>query len=91
MAHPDDTHFLAREIFISAADLIPDQCAGTLIIKFHYLTNHASDETVRYLAQYINASETIYPGTNLHLIYQFVADQFLPDQHSEQEILCDLD
>ena len=79
MARPDDARSLAREIFVSTADLIPDEQAGTLTVKLHHLTNHASDEAVRHLAQYLNASETIYPGTNLRLIYQFVSDHFPPD------------
>ena len=79
MTRPDEARSLTREIFTSAADLIPDEQARTLTVKLHHLTNHASDEAIRHLAQFLNDSETIHPGTNLRLIYQFVSNHFPPD------------
>jgi hypothetical protein len=70
----DETRALLREIFSAEADLIPDELAGTLTVQLHHLANHSSDELARYLAKELNETETVYPGTNLRLIYKLVAD-----------------
>jgi len=74
MARPDDTRALLREIFFTEADLIPDEGAGTLTVALHHLTNRASDAAARFLAEHLNATETVYPGTNLRLVYKLVSD-----------------
>ena len=74
MARPDDARALLREIFATEANLIPDESAGTLTVALHHLTNRASDEAARFLAEQLNATETLYPGTNLRLIYKLVSD-----------------
>jgi hypothetical protein len=74
MARSDDTRALLRGIFTTEADLIPDEGAGTLTVALHHLTNRASDEAVRFLAEHLNATETVYPGTNLRLVYKLVSD-----------------
>jgi hypothetical protein len=56
------------------ADLIPDQQAETLTVRLHHLTNRASDQAARFLAAHLNATETVYPGTNLRLVYKVVSD-----------------
>jgi hypothetical protein len=70
----EETRALLREIFSAEADLIPDELAGTLTVQLHHLANHSSDELARYLAKEFNETETVYPGTNLRLIYKLVAD-----------------
>lgn len=47
---------------------------GPLTVRLHHLTNRASDEAARYLAEQLNATETVYPGTNLRLVYKLVSD-----------------
>jgi len=74
MARSDDSRALLRELFTTDADLIPDEAAATLTVRLHHLTNRASDEAVRFLAAHLNATETVYPGTNLRLLYELVSD-----------------
>ena len=74
MARPDDTRALLREIFATEANLIPDETAGTLTVALHHLANRASDEAARFLAQQLNATETVYPGTSLRLVFKLVSD-----------------
>jgi hypothetical protein len=74
MARSDDVRALLREIFTTDADLIPDEAAGTMTVRLHHLTNRASDEAARFLAAHLNATETVYPATNLRLIYELVSD-----------------
>jgi hypothetical protein len=70
----DETRALLREIFSTEADLLPDDAAGTLTVRLHHLNNHASDEATRHLAEQLNETETVYPGTNLRLVYKLVSD-----------------
>ena len=80
LARADDARSLVREIFRTEADLIPNEEEKTLTVRLHHLTNRLSDEAARYLATQLNATETIYPGTNLRLVYKLVSDDNLPGQ-----------
>lgn len=80
LSRSDDARSLAREIMTTEADMIPDADKGTLTIKLHHLTNRLSDEAARHLAEHLNQTETIYPGTNLRLVYKLVSDQDPPNQ-----------
>ena len=64
---------LLREIFTTEADLLPDEKEGTLTVSLHHLANASSDRLVQELSQQLNASETIFPGTSLRLIYKLVS------------------
>jgi len=74
VSRTDETRALLREIFATEADLLPDEAAGTLTVRLHHLTNHASDEAARCLAEQLNETESVYPGTNLRLAYKLVSD-----------------
>lgn len=74
VSRTDETRALLREIFATEADLLPDKAAGILTVRLHHLTNHASDEAARYLAEQLNETESVYPGTNLRLVYKLVSD-----------------
>jgi prepilin-type processing-associated H-X9-DG protein len=80
LARPDDARPLLREIFTTAADLIPNHQDQTLTVSLHHLTNALSDQAARHLAVHLNQSETLYPGTNLRLIFKLVSDENPPDQ-----------
>jgi len=69
-----------RQIFASEADLKPDGENKTLTVSLHNLTNPVSDRIVRNLCQEINATKTIFPGSNLRLVYKLVSDQIRPNQ-----------
>jgi len=74
ISRTDDVRSLLREIFTTEADLIPDPEKKTLTVRLHHLTNRMSDEAARYLADNLNQSETVYPGTNLRLVYNLVSN-----------------
>jgi len=74
VSRTDETRALLREIFSTEADLLPDEAAGTLTVRLHHLANRASDDAARHLAEQLNATETVYPGTNLRLVYKLVSD-----------------
>ena len=51
----------------------------TLTVRLHHLTNRLSDKAARHLAEQLNATETVYPGTNLRLVYKLVSDKNPPN------------
>jgi hypothetical protein len=70
LAREDDARALLRDVFTSDADLIPDSEAKTLTVRLHHFTNPISDKAVRTLCETLNESETIYPGTEMRMIYK---------------------
>lgn len=75
MSHPDEARSLLRAIYNTEADILPDQKAGTLTIRLHQLANQMSSESIRYLCNEFNSTETVFPGTNLRMIYKMGSEQ----------------
>jgi hypothetical protein len=73
MARTDDARALLREIFVAPADLCPDEVTGTLTVSLHHLANACSDELAAKMAEELNATETIFPGTNLRMVFKLVS------------------
>ena len=66
----DQARQLARAIYHSAADLIPDESNNVLTIKLHHQANPVTNQVVQYLCDELNKTETVFPGTNLKLVYK---------------------
>lgn len=75
LARQEDARALLRAIYQQEADLVPNQEAGTLTVGLHHMGNRAHDEVVRHLCAELNATETVFPGTNLRLVYELVSAQ----------------
>jgi hypothetical protein len=69
------TSSLLRAIYGTEVDILPDQQAKTLTIRLHPLANQSSDEAIRHLCDELNATETLFPPTELRLIYKLVSAQ----------------
>jgi hypothetical protein len=76
----DEARSLVRQIFQTDADIEPDKEQGILKIKLHNMTNPRNNEYVKKLCNILNDSETIFPGTNLVLVYDLVSNQNPADQ-----------
>jgi hypothetical protein len=70
LARNDDARALLRQIFNTEVDLIPDLSANTLTVRLHHLTQAAHDQAIEHLLAEINATQTIFPGTHLTLIFK---------------------
>ena len=68
----DDARALVRQVFQSAVDLRPDPHNQTLTIRLHRLSTAAHDEALSHLCEELTATETVYPGTDLKMIYEVV-------------------
>ncbi len=70
LARDDDARALLRQVFQTEADLTPDPAANTLTVRLHHLTQAAHDEAIEKLCAEINATQTVFPGTNLTLVFK---------------------
>ncbi len=69
LARSDDGRALVRELMRTPADLLPDPQAQTLTVRLHPLPSRLQDTAVRHLAEELTATETVFPGTNLRLVF----------------------
>ena len=70
LARSDDARTLARQIFETEADLLPDETNKTLTIRIHHLTQAAHDLVLEKLCDALNETQTVFPGTDLTLIFK---------------------
>jgi hypothetical protein len=66
----DDARSIIRQILRTEIDLLPDQQNKTLTVRLHPMTTQAHDEVVRHICAELTATETVFPGTDLRLIYE---------------------
>jgi hypothetical protein len=71
--HQDEARALIRDICTTDADIVPDHQAKTLTIELHSLATPKFNAAVAHLCTELNATETIYPGTNLCMIFKSVS------------------
>lgn len=69
-----DGRTLLKEIFTSPADIYPDYENKTLTIKLYTLSNPRRNKAVKELCQILTDTQTIYPQTDLKMIYKTIAD-----------------
>jgi hypothetical protein len=70
MMRHDDARSLLRAVYNAEVDIAPDPQAKTLTIRLHPLANRSSDDAI---SAELNATETLFPGTDLRLIYELVS------------------
>jgi hypothetical protein len=80
MSRLDDARSLLRQLYRAEADLLPDPDAHTLTVRIHHLANRSSDSDARHLCDEFTSTETLFPGTNLRMIFEIGSTQNLPDQ-----------
>jgi hypothetical protein len=66
----DDARALLRQIFQTEADLTPDLAANTLTVRLHHLTQAAHDQAIEQFLADLNATQTVFPGTTLTLLFK---------------------
>ena len=65
---PDEARRLLASLYTTEADLLPDPDAGTLTVRLHHSANAATDRAIEKLCDELNATETVFPRTNLRLV-----------------------
>ncbi len=70
MSSSDDARALLRQICDTECDLAPDLEANTLTVTLHHLTQAAHDQALHHLCDQLNETETIFPDTQLRLLFK---------------------
>lgn len=65
---------LVKTLIKTKIDILPDYKNNTLTVKLYSLATPRDNIAVKNVCQLLNDSETLYPGTNLKLIYKFATD-----------------
>ena len=58
----------------------PRQGPWRLLVEVHHMTNPQADHAVAKLLEKLNATQCVYPGTNLTLHFTLVSSQMPRDQ-----------
>ena len=72
----NEKRMLVKQIINTSADLLPDQKNKTLTVRLHSLSAPRFNAQAAKLAELLNQTETIFPGTDLRIIYQSTAGSF---------------
>jgi hypothetical protein len=74
----DEARSLIRQLFRTEIDLFPDRLNKTLTVRLHPMSTRAHDEIVRHICQELTSTETVFPGTDLSLIYEISGSPLIP-------------
>lgn len=69
----EERRMLIKQIINNNADLIPDYNNNTLTVILHSLSSPRFNKAASELVKILNESQTIFPGTELRLIYKIAA------------------
>lgn len=72
LSDPEDARRLVKRICTGETDIIVDNQNKTLLVRLHHQTCNSQDEAVRKLCEELNATESIFPGTDLRLVYKVI-------------------
>ena len=70
MSHPDEARTLLCALYKTEADLLPDLDKQTLTIRLHHSASVMSDKVIEKLCIELNATETLFPRTNLRMVFK---------------------
>jgi hypothetical protein len=72
LSRQDDARSMLRDLFRSAADIVPSPATNELEVRVHPLANPRTNRAIEHLLQELNAAELTYPGTKLKLVYRLL-------------------
>ena len=74
LSRPETARALIKALLCSDASLVPDAAAGTLTVRLLHQASRGQDRALLPLLQELNQTRTLYPGTNLRLVYEILPD-----------------
>jgi hypothetical protein len=69
----DERRMVVKQIIASNADLTPDYQNNTLTVTLHSLSAQRFNNAAFELTKILNETETLFPGTNLKMIFEISA------------------
>jgi hypothetical protein len=76
----DDARALIRQLFRTEIDLIPDRLQQTLTVRLHPMSTQGHDEVVHHIVQELTQTETVFPGTDLRLVFEISGSPQIPTE-----------
>lgn len=76
----EEKRMLVKQIIQTSADLIPDLENKTLTVILHSLAAPRFNEAVSKLAKLLTETQSIFPGTDLRIIFKTTAEQTAKDK-----------
>jgi hypothetical protein len=70
----DEKRMLVKQIIQAQADIVPNYENKTLKVRLHGLSAKRFNHAATKLAELLNQTETIFPGTNLKIIFETNAE-----------------
>lgn len=71
--HREEKRMVIKQIIANNADLIPDYLNKTLTVNLHSLSAPRFNFVAQQLAILLNQTETVFPGTDLRMIFKTTA------------------
>ena len=68
----DEARALVRALFVSSADIEPDEQAKTLTVKIHRMATPAHDKALSLLLSDLTAEEFCHPETGAKMMFRLV-------------------
>ena len=68
--HDEEARKFLKSVFTATADIIPDERARRLTVRFHGLANPRATHALRDLCTVVNDTGALYPGTPLRLRFE---------------------
>jgi len=65
---------LLQDLFCSSADILPEPDRRILRVRVHRSSRPATDRRLQRLLDQLNETETLYPATDLRLVYELAGD-----------------
>lgn len=73
MSHTDEARTLLKQVYMSDANIFPDYTNNILTIELHRMNYKRDDEIIEKLCSSLNDTQTIFPSTNLTMIFKLVS------------------
>jgi len=70
----DEIRLLVKSFIKTKGDILPDYKQNTLTIKLYTQSTPRNNQALEELCEILTDSETIYPGTELRLIYKLATN-----------------
>lgn len=68
----EDARSWIQQVLHTSVNLVPDSEAQTLTVHLHPLTSAVHNEALKELCHQLTDTESLYPGTQLRLIFKFL-------------------
>lgn len=75
LSDKEDARMLIKRIFVSDADLIPDNRNKTLTVRLPHQICKSQDRAIKKLCDELNETEVFFPSTGMRLLYDIAGSQ----------------